>query len=83
MEHLPEPLLLCRNIRRVLRTDGIAYITAAAPDHIYEFKSEDDVLSMFESTGLTVESSICVGTRALTDRAKGVPRTLAAIVRPQ
>jgi 2-polyprenyl-3-methyl-5-hydroxy-6-metoxy-1,4-benzoquinol methylase len=87
MEHLPEPVLLCRNIARALGTNGVGYltaaITAAAPDHIYEFKSEDEVLSMFESGGLSVESYICVGTRALTDRAKGVPRTLAAVVRPQ
>ncbi len=85
MEHLPDPLLLCRSVARALTDEGVAYvtaaITAAAPDHIYEFESEEEVLSLFKAGGLNVELYRCFGTRALTERAKGVPRTLAAILR--
>jgi SAM-dependent methyltransferase len=85
MEHLPAPELLVRSIARVLVPGGRAYvtaaITAAAPDHIYEFKSEKEILDIYIGEGLQIDSYLCSGTRPLTDHAKGAPRTLGAVLR--
>jgi len=84
MEHLPDPSRLLRTIRDVLKPGGRAYvtaaITAAAPDHIYEFTTPDEVLDMARSQGLDVREFICEETRAMTSKAKGPPRTLAMIL---
>lgn len=85
MEHLPAPPMLCRNIAKAMTPDGYAYVTAAitaeAPDHIYEFTTEEEVIALYEEAGLKVVERLCAGTRALTECAKGAPRVLATVLR--
>jgi len=85
MEHLPAPLLLCQNIAKAMTPNAEAYVTAAitaeAPDHIYEFITEDEVIALYEEAGLKVVERLCAGTKPLTGRAKGAPRVLATILR--
>ncbi|MBE0558928.1 MAG: class I SAM-dependent methyltransferase, partial [Proteobacteria bacterium] len=55
LEHLEDPLTFCKNLHRILKDDGYAYITAAVTaahsDHIYLFKTPEELLSMLEGAG--------------------------------
>jgi SAM-dependent methyltransferase len=55
LEHLEDPLVFCKNLCGILKDDGYAYITAAITaahsDHIYLFKSPDELKSMLEAAG--------------------------------
>ena len=85
LEHVPAPQAILENIHKALRPDGLGYltaaITAAAPDHIYEFETTSAVIKMVEDAGLTVVDQLCEGTQPMTDGAKGAPRTLAMVIK--
>ena len=59
LEHLEQPLEFLRALRRMLRPDGKAFITAAlnAPnaDHIYLYRSPSEVNEQLEAAGFVVE----------------------------
>lgn len=65
VEHLEDPQTFCTNLRRIMKDDGYAYITAAVTaahsDHIYLFNSPDDLTKMVTAAGfrsvLEVEES--------------------------
>lgn len=84
LEHVSEPERILTSVTNALRPQGKAYvtaaITAAAPDHIYEFESPEQVITMAKNAGLTIVDEICEGTKPFTDRAKGAPRTLSMIL---
>ncbi len=84
LEHVPEPERILAAIARTLKADGIAYvtvaITAAAPDHIYEFEDLAQVTTMVTAAGLAIVEQHLSATWTLTPRAKGPPRTLAMIL---
>lgn len=58
LEHLEDPPAFLRGLHRMLRTGGIGYITAAinAPnaDHIYLYRSIQDVLAEISGAGFKV-----------------------------
>jgi 2-polyprenyl-3-methyl-5-hydroxy-6-metoxy-1,4-benzoquinol methylase len=55
LEHLPEPARLLRNMHAALDRDGILFLTASinmeSVDHLYLFRSDDEVLQMVEQCG--------------------------------
>lgn len=61
LEHLDEPALMLSKLSRLLNKDGILWLTvpanSPAPDHVYLFKSRDEVLSLIQSCGLRVIES--------------------------
>lgn len=84
LEHLDKPQLLIHAISRQLNKGGYAFITAAitaaAVDHVYEFKGQDEVFALLKDTPLKLIDSLLVFPpthRPGTDR---VPRVLAMIV---
>lgn len=58
LEHLEQPKCFCEILRRLTRAGGVAYITAAVnaahSDHIYLFRSPQEVHEMLEETGWKV-----------------------------
>jgi len=62
IEHLDKPHLLLKEIARVLKEGGNAYITtaifAASIDHIYLFESEDQVRKMIIDSGLRIKDEL-------------------------
>lgn len=64
LEHVEQPQLFLRRIRDIAKDDAYIYITTCvnAPeiDHIYLFKSPEEVMQLFASCGLGVrEQLIC------------------------
>ena len=61
LEHLENPLSFCRILRRMTKKGGCAYITAAInaahSDHIYLFKSPEEVNELLVSAGWQVDLS--------------------------
>jgi len=84
LEHVPHPEEIFSSVGKALRPGGLAYvtaaITAAAPDHIYEFETPEQVIAMAEGEGFSIVDQICEGTKPLTSKAKGPPRTLSMIL---
>lgn len=82
-EHLEDPNTLFSLIGKTLKSKGIAFITAALtaaqPDHIYEFKKESELISLCENNGLRVAESLSVHPMRTLKEAKYLPRTMAII----
>ncbi len=59
IEHLDKPQILLKEIARILKDGGKAYITtaifAASIDHIYLFESEDEAKEMIVDSGLKIK----------------------------
>ncbi len=64
LEHVERPLQMLKKIRSLLNDDGRAFIAtvinAPAIDHIYLFRSKEEVLSMAQEAGFLVEDYICI-----------------------
>lgn len=64
MEHLPDPSSLVARIAAGLAPGGRAFVTTAInapqPDHIYLFRSPEEVEKLFASAGLMIDESICL-----------------------
>jgi SAM-dependent methyltransferase len=65
MEHVAEPPELAKRMATVLAPGGCAFVTAAInapqPDHIYLFRSPQEVEELIRSVGLIVEAALPVG----------------------
>lgn len=87
LEHLDQPQLLIDAISRQLSKGGYAFITAAitaaAADHVHEFKSQEEVLELFNGTTLRLEASLLVASPTARAGTNRTPRVLAMIVRQQ
>ena len=84
LEHVERPDLLLEQLLRLVEPGGSAYITgaitAAAPDHIYEFQGPEEVLAMARAAGWEVRDHLCAEGRAMTSAAKGPPRVVAMLL---
>jgi 2-polyprenyl-3-methyl-5-hydroxy-6-metoxy-1,4-benzoquinol methylase len=58
LEHLQDPARLLRNMHAALEADGILFLTASinmeSVDHLYLFRSDDEVVQMMEDSGFKV-----------------------------
>jgi len=81
-EHLHEPQRLFRTIAHHLHPEGICFfstaIESAQKDHVFEFRTEAQVMALAADAGLRVADLICDGPRR--PGAKYRPRALAAIL---
>ncbi len=84
VEHLEHPGELFDAVQRLLRPDGVAFITgaltAAQVDHIYEFKRESELMVMAEDHGLRVLETLSTAPQRTLKDARSVPRSMALIV---
>jgi SAM-dependent methyltransferase len=84
LEHLEDPVEFIRALRGLLRPGGKAFIATAlnAPnaDHIYLYRTADDVMSQLREAGFSVEQYFCAlaGKPARSDLS--VPEVAAFIV---
>jgi 2-polyprenyl-3-methyl-5-hydroxy-6-metoxy-1,4-benzoquinol methylase len=80
LEHLEDPVAFLRGLRAAMAPGAKAFITAAInaahADHIYLYRSADDVLAHLIEAGFTLEQSF-VGA-AYKPSAPGVPVPEAA-----
>lgn len=82
LEHVPRPDLLLQRVRQALADGGLAYLTGAInapqPDHVYLFRSDQELLRMIEEQGLTVNAhlTVCHPNRA----AQSNPPAVVAMV---
>ncbi|WP_028301814.1 class I SAM-dependent methyltransferase [Oceanospirillum beijerinckii] len=64
LEHVEQPELLLRKIHDSMATNGKAFLSTCvncpAIDHLYHFKSVDDIRSLFNDCGLEIESETVV-----------------------
>ncbi len=62
LEHIEDPAYLLSELRRTVRPGGRAFVTtvvnAAARDHIYLFRKEEEVGEMFQRTGWAMEQKL-------------------------
>jgi 2-polyprenyl-3-methyl-5-hydroxy-6-metoxy-1,4-benzoquinol methylase len=81
-EHLQEPQRLFQTIAHHLSPDGICFFStaleSAQKDHVFEFRTEAEVMEMAAKSGLRVVDLISDGPRR--PGAKFRPRALAAIL---
>ncbi len=81
-EHLQEPRRLFRTIAHHLNPEGICFFStaleSAQKDHVHEFRTEAEVISMAAEEGLRVVDLICDGPRR--PGSKYRPRAMAAIL---
>jgi 2-polyprenyl-3-methyl-5-hydroxy-6-metoxy-1,4-benzoquinol methylase len=60
LEHVNEPHLLLSRLEQLLSDSGMAFVTTSinspAVDHVYHFKSVDDVRVMIRSAGLAISN---------------------------
>lgn len=58
LEHLPDPALLLRQIRKAMAPDGLFFLTASinmeSVDHLYLFHNDDEVIAMVNACGFEV-----------------------------
>ncbi|NOX58508.1 MAG: class I SAM-dependent methyltransferase [Planctomycetes bacterium] len=61
LEHLPDPQRALHELRRILGEGGTALLSAAirmeSVDHLYVFRTHDEVIEMIEKAGLRLEAS--------------------------
>jgi SAM-dependent methyltransferase len=80
LEHLEDPLAFLRALRAGLAPGGRAFITAALnaahADHIYLYRSADEVLQQLQAAGFVLEQSFVAA--AYAPPAPGLPVPLAA-----
>ncbi len=84
LEHLEQPQRLFDVVSHLLRPRGVAFVsgalTAAAEDHIYEFKRESEIFAMAEQAGLRVLETVSVNPSRTFPRAKYLPRSMGLVV---
>ena len=84
VEHLETPDRLAECVARVLKPNGIAFLTgaltAAQVDHIYEYRNESELVLWAERAGLRVLETLSVQPKRLLPKAHFVPRSMALIV---
>ncbi|GDX80367.1 hypothetical protein LBMAG42_21780 [Deltaproteobacteria bacterium] len=84
IEHLEDPGLLVANIANLLKPGARGYlagaITAAQVDHIYEFKTESELVVLCEQHGLRVVETLSVAPKRTLRKAQYLPRSMGLIL---
>ncbi|MGD0578254.1 MAG: class I SAM-dependent methyltransferase [Bryobacteraceae bacterium] len=84
VEHLERPEQLFAVIQRILKPQGLGFVTAALTaaqvDHIYEFRFESELVRLCEGNGLRVLSTLSAGPKRLLPRARFLPRSMGLVV---
>jgi ubiquinone/menaquinone biosynthesis C-methylase UbiE len=84
VEHLESPEGLLRSMAHVLQPNGLAFftgaLTAAQVDHIYEFKSESELVLLAERAGFRVLDTRSVAPARQLQKARYLPRSMALIL---
>lgn len=84
LEHLENPAGFLGSLSGQLRKGGRAFVslalTAAQPDHIFEFVQESEALVMAEKAGFRVRESICLWPKRQLPKARFVPRVQALVL---
>jgi len=84
LEHLEEPEKLFVNAAENINEGGMAFITAALTaaeiDHIYEFRSESELVALAEKSGLRVISLLSESPRSNPRRNFFLPRSMALVL---
>lgn len=84
IEHLEDPGLLVANIANLLKPGARGYlagaITAAQVDHIYEFKTESELVVLCEKHGLRVVETLSVAPKRTLRKAQYLPRSMGLIL---
>jgi 2-polyprenyl-3-methyl-5-hydroxy-6-metoxy-1,4-benzoquinol methylase len=84
LEHLEDPAGFLSALSPQLRQGGRAFVTlaltAAQPDHIFEFKKESEALVMAEAAGFRVVEACCTWPKRLLKGARFVPRVQGMIL---
>jgi 2-polyprenyl-3-methyl-5-hydroxy-6-metoxy-1,4-benzoquinol methylase len=85
LEHLDQPRLLIEAVARQLSPGGLAFvtaaITAAAADHVHEFKDADEVFVLLEGTALKLVDSLLVSPPIIRPGTTRIPRVLAMVLK--
>lgn len=84
LEHLEEPGRFLASLRAVLTEGGRCFVTlaltAAQPDHIYEFVHPDEAVAMAQQAGLSVVDQCVFQPRRTLPGARFVPRIQGLIL---
>jgi SAM-dependent methyltransferase len=84
LEHLDDPLVFLRGLRRNMATGARAFITAALnaahADHIYLYRNNNEVLAHLVEAGFTLEQSFVGAAYKPTYLGAPVPEAVAFIV---
>jgi 2-polyprenyl-3-methyl-5-hydroxy-6-metoxy-1,4-benzoquinol methylase len=85
LEHLEEPLSALQSLHRLLKPGGRIFVNAPvnspAPDHIFLFRTPEEVVEMVTAAGFTVvETLFAPITGATLDRARRHNLTISAVV---
>lgn len=89
LEHVEDPRALLQCVGDLLSDDGVLFITtptnAATIDHIYLFKSRDEIVELIQSAGFDVLDEYSIYSEDVTEERATklkVPMMYAAIIRP-
>jgi hypothetical protein len=84
LEHLEDPERLLKGLAACLEVGAHAFvtcaITAAEIDHIYEFKSESEVVRMCEGAGFRVKKTLSSEPSTISTNRKYLPRSMALVL---
>jgi len=84
VEHLEQPQGLMKSLAHVLQPGGLAFftgaLTAAQVDHIYEFRSESELVMLAEQAGFRVLETRSMGPARQLRKAKFLPRSMALVL---
>jgi 2-polyprenyl-3-methyl-5-hydroxy-6-metoxy-1,4-benzoquinol methylase len=85
LEHLEDPGAFMKGLAGCLAPGASAFVslalTAAQPDHIYEFRRESEAIHMAEDAGFDLIESRVARPLRLLPKAKSVPRVQGLILR--
>jgi 2-polyprenyl-3-methyl-5-hydroxy-6-metoxy-1,4-benzoquinol methylase len=87
LEHLDQPQMLMNSVFNTLVPGGCAFVTAALTaahmDHVWEFKTSQEVFEMASNAGLVLQNHLEAAPLVVPKNTDKIPRVLAMVlVRP-
>jgi 2-polyprenyl-3-methyl-5-hydroxy-6-metoxy-1,4-benzoquinol methylase len=84
LEHLDQPQMLMNSVFNTLVPGGCAFVTAALTaahmDHVWEFKTSEEVFEMASAAGLELRSHLEAAPLVIPKNTDKVPRVLAMVL---